>query len=141
MILQKGGLEYLYKLRTRSMEEVQDELCQFTGVGRKVADCVALFSLDKMNAIPVDVHVQQMAIRDYHFSTTEKSLTPTVYKKVGDLFRQLFPNYAGWAHSLLFVAELPSFRTALPVEKKLHPGLNKLFLSSRPSIIEKFVQV
>ena len=27
------------------------------------------------------------------------------------------------------------------IEKKLHPGLNKLFWSSRPSIIEKFVQV
>ena len=95
MILQKGGLEYFYKLRTRSMEEVQDELCQFTGVGRKVADCVALFSLDKMNDIPVNVHVQRMAIRNYHFSTTQKNLTRTVYKKVGDLFCQLFPNYAG----------------------------------------------
>ena len=116
VILQKGGLEYLYNLRTRPMEEVQHELCQFTGVGRKVADCVALFSLDKINAIPVDVHVQRMAIRDYHFTATQKSLTPTVYQQVGDLFRQIFPNHAGWAHSLLFVAELPSFRTALPLD-------------------------
>lgn len=44
-----------------------------------------------------------------------KSLTPTIYKRVGDLFRDRF-DYAGWAHSLLFVAELPSFRDVLPVD-------------------------
>ena len=42
-----------------------------------------------------------------------KSLTPTLNKRVGDLFRDRF-EYAGWAHSLLFVAELPSFRSVLP---------------------------
>jgi N-glycosylase/DNA lyase len=43
-----------------------------------------------------------------------KILTPTVYQRVGDIFRKRFPNKSGWAHSLLFVAELPSFRNALP---------------------------
>lgn len=36
----------------------QEALCAFPGVGRKVADCVALFSLDQQGAIPVDVHVR-----------------------------------------------------------------------------------
>ena len=40
----------------------------------------------------------------------------TTYLQVGDLFRSRFPQKAGWAHSLLFVAELPSFRPALPRE-------------------------
>ena len=43
-----------------------------------------------------------------------KSLTPTIYKQVGDLFRSVFSQYASRAHSLLFVAELPSFRATLP---------------------------
>ena len=30
------------------------------------------------------------------------------------LTRDRFPTKAGWAHSLLFVAELPSFRPVLP---------------------------
>ncbi len=36
---------------------MQEALIGFPGVGRKVADCVALFSLDQHGAIPVDVHV------------------------------------------------------------------------------------
>ncbi|EJK47707.1 hypothetical protein THAOC_33555, partial [Thalassiosira oceanica] len=39
---------------------------------------------------------------------------PRVYGRVGDLFRDRFGERAGWAHSLLFVAELPSFRPVLP---------------------------
>ena len=33
------------------------------GIGPKVAACVALFSLDKHAAIPVDTHVWQIAVR------------------------------------------------------------------------------
>lgn len=44
-------------------------LLEFPGVGRKVADCVALFSLDLTTAIPVDTHVWSIVLRDYapHF--------------------------------------------------------------------------
>jgi len=113
-----GGESYLQELRTISDPVVvQEKLIQFQGVGRKVADCVALFSLRQCDAIPVDVHVWDIARRDYGADAlmhTAKSLTPTIYKQVGDLFRTRFPNKSGWAHSLLFVAELPSFRPALP---------------------------
>ena len=40
-----------------SLPHLKEALCTFPGVGRKVADCVALFSLDQFGAIPVDVHV------------------------------------------------------------------------------------
>jgi N-glycosylase/DNA lyase len=113
-----GGEEYLHKLRAISDPvKVQDELLQFSGVGRKVADCVALFSLQQDSAIPVDVHVWNIARRDYDpegVLVDVKSLTPTIYRQVGDLFRSRFSSKSGWAHSLLFVAELPSFRAALP---------------------------
>lgn len=42
-----------------------------------------------------------------------RSLTPTVYARVGDLFRDRFGQRAGWAHSLLFAAELPAFKASL----------------------------
>ena len=87
-------------------------------MGFKVADCVALFSLQQDSAIPVDVHVWNIARRDYDQDGAllehVKSLTPTIYHAVGELFRSRFPEKAGWAHSLLFVAELPSFRPVLP---------------------------
>jgi N-glycosylase/DNA lyase len=113
-----GGEPYLQELRELDDTDlVQEKLCEFCGVGRKVADCVALFSLQQDSAIPVDVHVWNIARRDYDSEgvlKAVKSLTPSVYKQIGDLFRVRFPEKAGWAHSLLFVAELPSFRPTLP---------------------------
>jgi len=119
LLVECGGEDFLLDLRTeQDADTVQAELIKFSGVGRKVADCIALFSLDQDDAIPVDVHVQHIASRDYDPTVLgeAKSITPTVYKRVGALFRERFRNYSGWAHSLLFVAELPSFRGILPVE-------------------------
>ena len=111
-----GGERYLHELKALDDPVlVQEKLLQFTGVGRKVADCVALFSLNQADAIPVDVHVWNIAQRDYDAGLANvQSLTPTIYRQVGDLFRDRFTEKAGWAHSLLFVAELPSFRPVLP---------------------------
>ena len=138
-------------------DSVRNQLMQLSGVGPKVADCVALFSLSQETcAIPVDVHVWNICVRDYAASTTRNyrppeddddkkdnkdndnnvqedkndkdvvlllgsgpkksssSLTPKRYKHIQDIFRRQFPTKTGWAHSLLFVAELPSFRPALP---------------------------
>ena len=116
LLQELGGHEYLMSLRAiRDADRVQERLIEFKGVGRKVADCVALFSLDQMEAIPVDTHVWHIACREYDPSLSDvKSLTPTVYRRVGDLFQDRFVSHAGWAHSLLFVAELPSFRGILP---------------------------
>jgi N-glycosylase/DNA lyase len=112
-----GGESYLHGLRSiRDPAVVQEKLMQFCGVGRKVADCVALFSLRQDDAIPIDVHVWNIARRDYDpegLLESVNSLTQSVYRQVGDLFRCRFPAKSGWAHSLLFVAELPSFRPAL----------------------------
>jgi N-glycosylase/DNA lyase len=119
LLLKCGGEEYLLNLRDETDGQiVQDSLTQFSGIGQKVADCIALFSLDQDDAIPVDVHVQHIASRDYDPTVlgSAKSLTPAIYKQVGDLFRNRFPSFAGWAHSLLFVAELPSFRGVLPAD-------------------------
>lgn len=116
LLQELGGHDYLMHLRTiHDADQVQEKLIEFKGVGRKVADCVALFSLDQTEAIPVDTHVWHIACREYDpFLNQVKSLTPTVYRRVGDLFRTRFSSHAGWAHSLLFVAELPSFRNILP---------------------------
>ena len=45
-------------------EEAREYLTQFVGVGDKVADCVALFSLGYLQAIPLDTWIQT-AIGDY----------------------------------------------------------------------------
>ena len=71
------------------------------------------------------MHIQHIASRDCDpnvYLGTSKDLTPTLNKRVGDLFRDRF-EYAGWAHSLLFVAELPSCRSVLPDEAVAEPYL------------------
>ena len=95
---------------------VNEQLQLLPGVGRKVADCVAVFSLDQSESIPVDVHVWDIAVRDYAPDLQKAlSLTPVIYEQVGDLFRDRFMRHAGWAHSVLFAAELPAFKRRLPV--------------------------
>ena len=45
---EKGGEAWLTALRQAGRVECQKALLEFTGVGPKVADCVALFSLDQV---------------------------------------------------------------------------------------------
>ncbi|CAM9302366.1 unnamed protein product, partial [Scytosiphon promiscuus] len=109
-----GGETWALEMRNKERDEVRNQLITLCGVGPKVADCIALFSLDQASTIPVDVHVWRIACRDYDPSLLDcKSLTPTVYARVGDLFRHRFGERAGWAHSLLFAAELPGFKALL----------------------------
>ncbi|CAM9110279.1 unnamed protein product, partial [Phaeothamnion confervicola] len=110
----RGGRDWLLGLRGGGRLAVQEALTAFSGVGRKVADCTALFSLDQDAAIPVDTHVWRIACRDFDPNLQRaKSITPVIYERVGDLFRARYTQRAGWAHSTLFAAELPPFRARL----------------------------
>lgn len=110
-ILEKCPPGWLESLRRLSYKEAHSSLIQIPGVGAKVADCVSLMSLDKTGAIPVDTHVWQITVRDYlpHLKNT-KSLTDRVYQEVGDFYRKQFGEYAGWANTVLFAADLRQFK-------------------------------
>ena len=71
------------RLDALSRNHIQDILLQLPGVGRKVADCISLFSLDQCSIIPIDTHVWSIVSRDYDPTLKDhKSLTPTLYHKV-----------------------------------------------------------
>jgi N-glycosylase/DNA lyase len=76
-------------------KKARQELMQLHGVGRKVADCICLFSLDFPEVVPVDTHVHQMAVRDYGLKIPNKSLTEKNYEKIQDCFTRVFGRYAG----------------------------------------------
>ena len=85
-------------------------LVKLQGVGPKVADCVCLFGLGWGEAVPVDTHIWQIAQRDYGFGKGKHtSLTKATYDTVANYFRQLWGKEAGWAHSILFTADLKTF--------------------------------
>jgi N-glycosylase/DNA lyase len=52
---------WLHSLREKNYKDARQELVKLMGVGRKVADCICLFSLDKLDALPVDTHVWKIA--------------------------------------------------------------------------------
>jgi N-glycosylase/DNA lyase len=84
------------------------------GVGPKVADCVALFSLDCPDVVPVDTHIAQIAASYFNVPIPHGgSMTKKLYKRVGEAFRAKFGERGGWAHCVLFAAELPAFKTIL----------------------------
>ncbi|XP_015932595.1 N-glycosylase/DNA lyase OGG1 [Arachis duranensis] len=110
----EGGEEWLRSLRELDLEEVICALCTLPGVGPKVAACIALFSLDQHHAIPVDTHVWQIATRYLLPELAGSRLTPKLCDRVAEAFVTKYGKYAGWAQTLLFIAELPSQKALLP---------------------------
>ncbi|OLL25259.1 N-glycosylase/DNA lyase [Neolecta irregularis DAH-3] len=104
---------WLESLRHSDYKEAKESLLELSGVGPKVADCVCLMSMDKPGSIPVDTHVWQIAQRDYQFRVKAKTMSAATYDAVGDFFRDLWGEYAGWAHSVLFTADLKGFKERL----------------------------
>ena len=74
------------------------KLCEFMGVGRKVADCISLFSMDTHNCIPVDTHVWKIGLREFGESSglgpTPESLSFKKYESLGE-----YPRYQVYNHT------------------------------------------
>jgi len=91
--------------------KAKEELLIFPGVGLKVADCVLLFSLGKLEAFPVDVWIKRVILKHYasHFSSefirkisSQKSLTNFEYERLSLFGRRYFGEYAGYAQEYLY---------------------------------------
>ncbi|XP_062712612.1 N-glycosylase/DNA lyase-like [Aedes albopictus] len=109
-ILAKGDLEWFRKLQQMDYKEAHRELVTLTGIGPKVADCICLMSLGHLQAIPVDTHVFQIA-RNYlpHLAKC-KTVSAKMYGEIGDKFREIYGEKAGWAQTVLFCADLRQFK-------------------------------
>ncbi|MFQ5836649.1 MAG: DNA-3-methyladenine glycosylase family protein [Candidatus Bathyarchaeia archaeon] len=101
-------LETLKKL---DYKEAKNQLLPLPGVGQKVADCVLLFSLDKLEAFPVDVWMKRVILEFYPKSFEESfveklsrrhTLTSSEYQTVSSFGRTYFGEYAGYAQEYLF---------------------------------------
>lgn len=97
---------WLHSLRQATYDEARRKLLTLRCVGMKIADCVLLFSLDKDEAVPVDTHIRQVAVKYYLPEFRQKTLTPAVYQQIVDIFQQKFGKYAGWAQEYLFYDDL-----------------------------------
>jgi N-glycosylase/DNA lyase len=101
----------LEKLKHMDYPEAKKELLCLPGVGQKVADCVLLFSLEKLEAFPIDVWMKRAATRLYasHFApefikrvAAKSSITPKEYATIAQFGRTYFGDYVGYAQEYLF---------------------------------------
>jgi N-glycosylase/DNA lyase len=88
--------EWLVSLKGKSYEEARSELKRLNGVGDKIADCVCLFSLDKLEAFPVDVWIARVIRERYMDGKEEKK------ERIAEWGRSYFGRYAGYANQFLF---------------------------------------
>lgn len=104
----KSPREYLLSLRQLPYKDSCKQLMQFPGIGRKVADCICLMSMDHLNSVPIDCHIYEIVCRNYMPNLREerKTLTDKVHDLIGDYFNNLHGPLAGWATSVLFIGEL-----------------------------------
>ncbi len=85
--------------KTMPYEECVKELVRFDGIGDKVADCIALFCLDHLEAFPIDVHIGRTLEERYGVTGS--------YRNVSRWARERFGRYAGYAQEYLYLSARP----------------------------------
>ena len=111
----EGALD-LAKIRDMPYQEAKSELMKLRGVGAKVADCVLLFSMDKLEAFPVDRHILRTVQRLYFRGKkiSERTAIEWAHKTFG--------NNGGYAQQYLFHAE----RLSAPERRKVGNKVKEL---------------
>ncbi len=91
--------------------QARSALCMLPGVGLKVADCVLLFSVGRLEAFPVDVWVRRVMLNHYAKElpaelaaklAKQESLSNTGYVKLSEFARGYFGEYAGYVQEYLY---------------------------------------
>ncbi|MGV3616930.1 MAG: hypothetical protein ACO1SV_16510 [Fimbriimonas sp.] len=110
-ILERGGDAYVDGLRQVPYEEAHTALLAVPFIGRKLADCIALFALHHTNAVPLDTHLWQAATRLYFPQWQGTNPTDLKYREVSAFIRGRFGELTGWAHQYLFFDNVLNWRS------------------------------
>ncbi len=97
----------LEKLKRTEYDIAKEELLKLEGVGEKIADCILLFSLDKLEAFPIDTWIIKFLHEDlYQNLTTDTKLThkmsPNKYKIISKRLRNYYGKYSGYAQQFIY---------------------------------------
>ena len=108
-LLKKIDFEYLKKC---NYHDAKKEICLVPGVGNKVADCIMLFSLNKLEAFPLDRWM--IRILEKYYSEKFQLETKTITEKQYDILHEKIVNhfgpYAGYAQQFLFKMERENYQ-------------------------------
>jgi N-glycosylase/DNA lyase len=87
---------YFEKLKKKNYENAKITLMELPGIGEKVADCICLFALGKMEAFPVDVWIERIMTNSYFDGKKTK------HKDIRLFAKKKWGNLAGYAQQFLF---------------------------------------
>lgn len=87
----------LIDLRNASYEHAKSELTKIKGIGDKIADCISLFSLDKLDSFPVDTWIRKVMTEQYF---GEKNASDN---KIRAFASDYFGKFRGYANQYLFL--------------------------------------
>jgi N-glycosylase/DNA lyase len=108
-LLKKIDFEYLKKC---NYQDAKEEICYIPGVGNKVADCVLLFSLNKLEAFPLDRWMIRILEKYYsdQFQLETKTITEKQYSILHEKIVNHFGPFAGYAQQFLFKMERENYQ-------------------------------
>lgn len=93
------------ELKAAGYGEAKKELLEIYGIGNKIADCVLLFSLEKLDAFPIDVWIARALAGHYpwlHEKKFGEKITERQYEELSGNARHYFGRYAGYAQQYLY---------------------------------------
>jgi N-glycosylase/DNA lyase len=99
-------------LKKSSYEQAKEVLCKVPGIGNKVADCILLFSLEKLESFPLDrwtIRILQKYFPSI-FEIHTKGITDKQYNILHEKTREYFGPYAGFAQQFLFKMERENYQ-------------------------------
>ena len=107
--LKKIDFEHLKK---SNYQNAKKEICKIPGVGNKVADCVLLFSLNKLESFPLDRWMIRILEKYYSnkFQIETKTITEKQYEILHEKIVNHFGPYAGYAQQFLFKMERENYQ-------------------------------
>ncbi|MCV0392929.1 MAG: DNA repair protein [Nitrosopumilus sp.] len=109
VVLKKIDFE---ELRKTNYSEAKKHICKIPGVGNKVADCVLLFSLNKLESFPLDRWMIKILEKYYldEFKIMTKTITEKQYEILHEKIVKHFGPYAGFAQQFLFKMERENYK-------------------------------
>lgn len=102
------------ELTHASYNDAKDQLLRIYGIGNKIADCILLFSLEKLESFPIDVWIARALSSYYGWVFTENKnrqkkemkiddkITFGQYNILSEAIRNYFGKYSGYAQQYLF---------------------------------------
>lgn len=103
-----SGIIDFNDLKKNDYKTAKDVLVKIYGIGDKIADCILLFSLEKLEAFPIDRWTLRI-LRKYYSDVFDESISKSITKKKYEIIHEKtvehFGPFAGYSQQFLFKME------------------------------------